>query len=73
LAKVKAEGEPASRKLAEHEAKIAEEKKAIAYWAEMVGKAKSPADKEKATKQARRPARHARLFQQRSRQGPSSR
>ncbi|MFZ9400803.1 MAG: c-type cytochrome domain-containing protein, partial [Opitutales bacterium] len=51
FAKVKAEGEPAAKKLAENEAKIAEEKKAIAYWAEMVGKAKSPADKEKATKQ----------------------
>ena len=51
LAKVKAAGEPASKKLAEMEAKQAEENKAIAYWQGMVGKAKSAAEKEKATKQ----------------------
>ncbi|MEY4306789.1 MAG: hypothetical protein RJA95_157, partial [Verrucomicrobiota bacterium] len=51
FAKVKAEGEPAAKKLAEHEAKKEEEKKAIAYWQEMAGKAKTPADKEKAAKQ----------------------
>jgi hypothetical protein len=51
LAKVKAEGEPASKKFAEMEAKVAEETKAIAYWQGMVGKAKSAAEKEKATKE----------------------
>jgi len=51
LAKVKAAGEPASKKLAEMEAKQAEENKAIAYWQGMVGKAKSAPEKEKATKE----------------------
>ena len=51
LAKVKAEGEPAAKKLAEMEAKQAEENKAIAYWQGMVGKAKTPAEKDKATKE----------------------
>ena len=51
LAKVKADGEPASKKFAEMEAKVVEENKAIAYWQGMVGKAKSAAEKEKATKE----------------------
>lgn len=51
LAKAKAEGEPAAKKLAEMEAKQAEENKAIAYWQGMVGKAKTPAEKDKATKE----------------------
>ena len=50
LAKVKAD-EAASKKFAEMEAKVAEETKAIAYWQGMVGKAKSAAEKEKATKE----------------------
>ena len=50
LAKVKAEGEPASKKLAEHEAKSAEVSKGIAYWQGMVGKAKTAEAKTKAAK-----------------------
>jgi hypothetical protein len=50
LAKVKAEGEPAAKKLAEHEAKSAEVSKGIAYWQGMVGKAKTPEAKTKAAK-----------------------
>jgi len=51
LAKVKAEGEPASKKLTEMEAKVTEENKAIDYWQGMVGKAKLAAEKEKAIKE----------------------
>jgi hypothetical protein len=50
LAKVKAAGEPASKKLAELEAKLAEQDRSAAYWSGMVGKAKTPADKAKAEK-----------------------
>ena len=50
LAKVKAEGEPAAKKLAEHEAKSAEVSKGIAYWQGMVGKAKTAEAKTKAAK-----------------------
>jgi hypothetical protein len=50
LAKLKAD-EAASKKFAEMEAKVAEENKAIAYWQGMVGKAKSAAEKAKATKE----------------------
>ena len=50
LAKVKAEGEPASKKLAEIETKLAEQDRSAAYWSGMVGKAKTPADKAKAEK-----------------------
>ncbi len=50
LAKVKADGEPAAKKLAEHEAKSAEVSKGIAYWQGMVGKAKTAEAKAKATK-----------------------
>ena len=50
LAKVKAAGEPASKKLAELEAKLAEQDRSAAYWSGMVGKAKTPAEKDKAEK-----------------------
>jgi hypothetical protein len=50
FAKVKAEGEAASKKLAEHEAKLAEQKKSLAYWQSMQGKAKNDADRAKADK-----------------------
>lgn len=50
LAKVKDAGEPASKKLAELEAKLAEQDRSAAYWSGMVGKAKTPAEKEKAEK-----------------------
>ena len=50
LAKVRAEGEPAAKKLAEHEAKSAEVSKGIAYWQGMVGKAKTAEAKTKAAK-----------------------
>ena len=50
LAKSKVAGEPAAKKVSEIEAKLAEDKKAITYWKGMVSKAKTPADKDKATK-----------------------
>jgi len=50
LAKLKTEGEPASKKLAEHEAKIAEVSKGLEYWQGMLKKAASAEDKAKATK-----------------------
>jgi hypothetical protein len=50
LAKAKTEGEPAAKKLAEHEAKLAEQKKSMAYWQAMQGKAKNAADRAKADK-----------------------
>ncbi len=50
LAKVKAAGEPASKKLAEHEAKQAEVSKGLTYWQGMAAKAKTPAEKDKAAK-----------------------
>jgi WD40 repeat protein len=50
LAKVKPEGEPAAKKLAEHEAKNAEVSKGLAYWQGVAAKAKTPAEKEKAAK-----------------------
>jgi len=50
FAKVKEAGEPASRKLAELEAKLAEQDRSAAYWSGMIGKAKTPADKAKAEK-----------------------
>jgi chromosome segregation ATPase len=50
FAKVKAEGDPAAKKLAEHEAKLAEQKKSMAYWQSMQGKAKNAADRAKADK-----------------------
>ena len=50
LAKVKADGEPASKKLAEHEAKSAEVSSGITYWQGMLGKAKTAEAKAKATK-----------------------
>ena len=50
LAKVKADGEPASKKLAEHEAKFAEVTKGLAYWKGMASKAKTAVEKAAATK-----------------------
>jgi WD40 repeat protein len=50
LAKLKAEGEPASKKLAEHEAKQAEVAKGLAYWQGMSTKAKTEAEKATAKK-----------------------
>ena len=50
LAKAKPEGEPASKKLAEHEAKNAEVVKGLAYWQGMVAKAKTAAEKAAAAK-----------------------
>lgn len=50
LAKVKAEGEPASKKLAEHEAKNAEVAKGLTYWQGMAAKAKTAAEKATAAK-----------------------
>jgi WD40 repeat protein len=50
FAKVKAEGEPAAKKLAEHEAKLAEQKKGLVYWQGMASKAKTSAEKDKAVK-----------------------
>ncbi len=50
LSKVKAEGEPASKKLAEHEAKFAEVTKGLAYWQGMSAKAKTVAEKATAAK-----------------------
>jgi chromosome segregation ATPase len=50
LAKVKPEGEPASKKLAEHEAKNAEVAKGLEYWQGMLKKAANAADKATATK-----------------------
>jgi hypothetical protein len=50
LAKLKVAGEPAAKKLAEHEAKNAEVSKGLAYWQGMAAKAKTPAEKEKAAK-----------------------
>ena len=50
LAKVKDVGEPASKKLAELEAKLAEQDRSAAYWSGMIGKAKTPAQKAKAEK-----------------------
>jgi len=50
LAKVKDVGEPASKKLAELEAKLAEQDRSAAYWSGMIGKAKTPAQKDKAEK-----------------------
>ena len=50
LAKVKEAGEPASKKLAEFEAKLAEQERSANYWSGMVGKAKTPAEKAKAEK-----------------------
>jgi hypothetical protein len=50
LAKVKDAGAPAAKKLAELEAKLAEQDRSAAYWSGMVGKAKTPAEKEKAAK-----------------------
>jgi dipeptidyl aminopeptidase/acylaminoacyl peptidase len=50
FAKVKAEGEPASKKLAEHEAKNAEVAKGLAYWQGMSAKAKTAAEKATAKK-----------------------
>ncbi|NBS05541.1 MAG: hypothetical protein EBS64_10225, partial [Verrucomicrobia bacterium] len=50
LAKVKVDGEPASKKLAEHEAKNAEVVKGLTYWQGMLKKAANAADKATATK-----------------------
>ena len=50
LAKLKAEGEPASKKLAEHEAKNAEVAKGLTYWQGMRTKAKTDAEKATAAK-----------------------
>jgi dipeptidyl aminopeptidase/acylaminoacyl peptidase len=50
LAKVKTEGEPASKKLAEHEAKNAEVTKGLSYWKGMASKAKTAAEKATAAK-----------------------
>ena len=50
FAKVQAAGEPAAKKLAEHEAKQAEVSKGLAYWQGMAAKAKTPAEKDKAAK-----------------------
>ncbi|MEY4446434.1 MAG: hypothetical protein RL444_1547 [Verrucomicrobiota bacterium] len=50
LAKVKAEGEPASKKLAEHEAQHAVVANGLAYWQGMSGKAKTEAEKATAKK-----------------------
>ena len=50
LAKLKAEGESAAKLLAEHEVKLAEQKKSMAYWQSMQGKAKSPEQRAKADK-----------------------
>jgi len=50
LAKLKEAGEPASKKLAEHEAKNAEVVKGLAYWQGMVAKAKTAAEKATAAK-----------------------
>ncbi len=50
LAKVKADGEPAAKKFAEHEAKNAEVVKGLAYWQGMLTKAKTADAKAKATK-----------------------
>ena len=50
LAKLKAEGERASKKLAEHEAKQAEVAKGLAYWQGMSTKAKTEAEKATAKK-----------------------
>lgn len=49
LAKVKAEGEPAAKKLAELEAKLAEQRRSETYWQGVVAKAKTAAEKTKAT------------------------
>lgn len=50
LAKVKVDGEPAAKKLAEHEAKNAEVAKGLEYWQGMLKKAANAADKATATK-----------------------
>jgi len=50
LAKVKADGEPAAKKLAELEAKNAEIAKGITYWQGQLAKAKTAESKAKATK-----------------------
>jgi len=50
LAKVKTEGEPASKKLAEHEAKFAEVTKGLTYWKGMASNAKTAAEKAAAAK-----------------------
>ena len=50
FAKVQAAGEPAAKKLAEHEAKQAEVSKGLAYWQGMAAKAKTAAEKDKAAK-----------------------
>ena len=50
LAKLKAEGEPASKKLAEHEAKNAEVAKGLTYWQGMRTKAKTAAETATAAK-----------------------
>jgi WD40 repeat protein len=50
LAKLKPEGEPASKKLAEHEAKNAEVAKGLTYWQGMRTKAKTDAEKATAAK-----------------------
>ncbi|PHX57888.1 MAG: hypothetical protein CK553_02205 [Opitutia bacterium] len=50
LAKLKAEGEPASKKLAEHEAKNTEVANGLKYWQGMVTKAKTAAEKATAAK-----------------------
>jgi hypothetical protein len=50
LAKLKPEGESASKKLAEHEAKNAEVAKGLTYWQGMRTKAKTDAEKATATK-----------------------
>ncbi|MFM8549463.1 MAG: c-type cytochrome domain-containing protein [Verrucomicrobiota bacterium] len=50
LAKAKAEGEPAAKQLAEHETKLAEQRKGLEHWQGMAAKAKSAAEKEEAAK-----------------------
>lgn len=50
LAKLKAVGEPASKKLAEHEAKNTEVANGLKYWQGMVTKAKTAAEKATAAK-----------------------
>lgn len=50
LAKLKADGEPASKKLAEHEAKNSEVVKGLEYWQGMAAKAKTAAEKATAAK-----------------------
>jgi len=50
LAKVKADGEPASKKLAEIEAKSVEVTKGVTYWQGQLAKAKTAESKAKATK-----------------------